>query len=59
MESKQHSNKNSKEEDSRVSNFLLGFIQRMAFLLGGALLAVALKYGLYPYVLLPMYHYLF
>ena len=59
MGSKQQGNANLKEEDSRVSNFLLGFIQRMAFLLGGALLAVVLKYGLYPYVLLPLYHYLF
>lgn len=47
------------EERSRVSNFLLGFIHRMAYLVGGALIAAALKFLLYPFVLLPVYKYIF
>lgn len=60
MESKkQYSETDSKEESSRVSNFLLGFIHRMSYVLGGALIAAALKFILYPFVLLPMYRFVF
>lgn len=59
MEKEQNLKIETAEEHSRVSTFLLGFIHRMAYLVGGALIAAALKFVLYPFVLLPLYRYIF